>query len=98
MGDIIPPTWPSLDPDKFYCVKTACYTRVPGVIICNVFRGNSQCCVAGSLIIEYYEFFGDCHPNLELCCGFCDCVSRVLEIGERFDFPFQCFDACPILP
>jgi len=90
MGQELPPLWPALEPDKWYCVVVDSYWAIG----CNpAYLGRTQCCRRGDDINFWLNNGSECEDVVLCVVGF-PAGQRIVNIFGPYDTENICDIAC----
>jgi len=96
MGTPVPPDWPPLDSDKWYCVTVDSHVGGPGVFNCaGAVWMQCTCCVKGDILIDWIATDKQC-SRTSLCvpCWPIAADTRIVSIAGPYDVIADCSSVC----
>jgi len=94
MGSIVPPTWPTLIDDKWYCCTLECYQGGGPPYDCTQnYVGQATCCQTGAIIKGWQNAGLECAGGWELCVFSGYTAQRLIGVVG----PYDNFGSCDVV-
>jgi hypothetical protein len=96
MGLNIPREWGIIDQNSVYRIDVVNYEEAVGGGCTQIIVGSGCCCMLGSLLVSWLEYYGDCGHGYTLCPNLSGGVSRLVSVGPAFPDFAHCYENCPL--
>jgi len=95
MGTPVPPDFPNLDNNKWYCLSVDAYEEnVPDTFCDGIFVARIKCCQTGAQIKAWYDRGAECKKGDGICAPGLNAPQRIVACHGPYNGGAECWADC----